>query len=131
MDLDWSLSRNPVIETSENKITLSLPNPPIGMRSRLPGVTGWHANILVPVMNGSLCGPEMPPCPPMSLFGGLPHHWSHFLGFIFFIMSEHVGGSRSSRCRVPREPLLVEISGAFYQRVGFGAYTGAGESSSN
>lgn len=42
---------------------------------------------------------------------------------------KHVGGS--SRCSVPRELLLVQISGAFHQRGGFGAYAGAGESSSS
>lgn len=43
------------------------PTPLKGTRTRLPGVTVWHADILLLVMNGSLCGTKIPPGPLMSL----------------------------------------------------------------
>lgn len=46
---------------------LSLPNPPKGTRSRLPGATLWHADVLLLVVNGSLRGTKIPPRPLMSL----------------------------------------------------------------
>lgn len=112
------------------------PSPPKGMWSRLPGATGWHACMPLPVMNGSLCGPEFPSCPLMSLrkarvcrFLTLYSTTGQAVYITYPFMLEHVGGS--SRCRVPRGLLLVRISGAFHHCCGFGAYAGAGASSSS
>ena len=109
---------------------LSLPNPPNGMWSGLLGATGWHADILLPVMNGSLCGPQIPPRPLMSLrkrlkFGSSwhtsPHRRSDPRGYFFLLVA-------AAHAASPGGLLLVQISGAFHQRGGFGAYAGAGES---
>lgn len=63
--------------------------PPKGMWSRLPGATSWHVDVLLAV-NGSLCGPEIPRLPLMSLrkapsvavLDSLPQHWSDSLGYL-------------------------------------------------